>query len=206
MKIAEKFLIKFDELKVGQTVWSAFNGYSEIKSLNYNKDYPINLKDTTNYTKDGKHYEGNKHSTLFLSCPYEQEVEPTESKTESEEWKPKRGDRVLVWNSNGEIALERIFLTEIEGAYLPIKVVPKDFEEHFLNGREFGNWGYKHMKPLPKEKTFKEKAIEIVNNRIKICQELIDNAANEKNYSIAQLWKDCKIESTEILKQLKELE
>jgi hypothetical protein len=74
MKINDKYLIKFDELQVGQTLWSAMYGDVTIIELNERRAYPIIVKDRdesiTGFTKDGKNIELHDLPTLFLSCPY----------------------------------------------------------------------------------------------------------------------------------------
>jgi hypothetical protein len=87
------------------------------------------------------------------------------------EWQPKRGDRVLVWDSEGNDLKERIFLIKIESAIYPIITVGIKYGNEFNNGEKFGIECYKHMKPLPieqpKETDFKNKVIELIENEIK---------------------------------------
>jgi len=68
---------------------------------------------------------------------------------ENEIFKPKRGDRVLVWDSNEGMAEERIFLTEIEGAFYPCICVYN--EKQFEEGKPFITCEWKNMKPIPKK-------------------------------------------------------
>ena len=72
-------------------------------------------------------------------------------KTENEIFTPKRGDRVMVWDNNEENAVERIFITEIEGAYNPCLCVAELSENHFLNGEKFYFSWFKNMKPIPEK-------------------------------------------------------
>ena len=74
-----------------------------------------------------------------------------------------RGERVLVWNNDESKAVEKIFLTEIEGAISPIQVVRTYYEEEFLNGKPFDIANYEHMKPLNDklERKYKELGDEI---------------------------------------------
>ena len=97
---------------------------------------------------------------------------PTEENPKVEtEWQPKRGDRVLVWDDSEDLALESIFLCNLEKAKLPIFTVTRSDEEEFLNNDIFSISIYKHMKPLPieqpKETDFKTKVIELIENEIK---------------------------------------
>jgi hypothetical protein len=67
----------------------------------------------------------------------------------TEKFKPKRGDKVLVWDDNEENAKECIFLTEIEGAKFPYICVNTISEEAFINGNTFHPTFWKNIKPLP---------------------------------------------------------
>jgi|SRR5690625_3226070 len=73
------------------------------------------------------------------------------------EWKPKRGERVLVWNIEGHEA-EAIFIAEIEGGIFPYVTVSFEDEGNFLKGEKFLTYEWKNMKPLPqvKEVTMQE--------------------------------------------------
>jgi hypothetical protein len=91
MKIAEKYLIKFDELKVGQKVWNAGLGEVTVLDITKNEDYPI-LTSTSygerTFTKNGYSMIDDKYPTLFLSCPYE------------EEDLPEFGEEVCAWDDD----------------------------------------------------------------------------------------------------------
>jgi hypothetical protein len=67
---------------------------------------------------------------------------------ENETFKPKRGDRVLVWDDEEENAIECIFLTEIEGALYPYTSVANEYEEDFINGDIFHTNTWKNIKPI----------------------------------------------------------
>ena len=73
------------------------------------------------------------------------------------EWKPKRGDRVLVWDNEGD-ERERIFITQIEGDIYPYVAVNFLLEGNFIRGEKFTTVGWKNMKPIPqvKEVTMQE--------------------------------------------------
>jgi hypothetical protein len=120
------------------------------------------------------------------------------------EFSPKRGDRVLVWNDDDQLkGYERIFLAEIKGEKQPIIAVMLGHEELFLNGEKFNSCKYKNMKPLPTD--FKSKVIELIEKRIDICNESIEEYKNENKFYAAEVWKNCKIENQELLKQIKDL-
>lgn len=63
-------------------------------------------------------------------------------------FKPKRGDRVLVWDDEEENAIERIFITKIENAKFPYICVSKNSEEVFINGGIFSICEWINMKPI----------------------------------------------------------
>jgi hypothetical protein len=74
----------------------------------------------------------------------------------TETFKPKRGDKVLVWDNNEENAQERIFITEIEGSKHPYVCVSLAHEEAFINGSLFSFDGWKNIKPLPEKEIAKD--------------------------------------------------
>lgn len=126
------------------------------------------------------------------------------------EWKPIRGERVLVWDFDENNAIERIFLVEIEGAAVPIRVVADNDEDKFLNKQFFHTIGYSYMKQLPKvepivELDFKAKVIELFEKRIAICKESVEEYKNENRFYAAEVWKNCKNENAEMLKQINQL-
>ncbi len=86
------------------------------------------------------------------------------TETENEIFTPKRGDRVLVWDNNEENAVERIFITEIEGAYNPCLCVAELSENHFLNGEKFYFSWFKNIKPIPKKIIPKDTLVWCKNN------------------------------------------
>jgi hypothetical protein len=123
------------------------------------------------------------------------------------EWQPKRGDRVLVWDDYNYC--ERIFLAEIKKSEYPIVTVNYHYEKDFLNGDVFSVVCFKYMRPLqaeqPKETDFKSKVIELIENRIAICIESIDEYKKLNSFSSCEVWRNCKHENQELLKQIKEL-
>jgi hypothetical protein len=65
-----------------------------------------------------------------------------------ETFKPKRGDKVFVWDNEEENAIERIFITQVEGAKFPYICVSKNSEEVFINGGIFSICEWKNIKPI----------------------------------------------------------
>ena len=123
------------------------------------------------------------------------------------EWQPKRGDKVLVWDDNNYC--ERIFLAEIKKSEYPIVTVHHHYEKDFLNDDVFSVVCFKQMKPLlieqPTETDFKSKVIELIEKRIAICIESIDEYKKLNSFSSCEVWRNCKHENQELLKQIKEL-
>lgn len=71
-----------------------------------------------------------------------------------EEWKPKRGETVLVgYKSIKDKWLNRIFLCEIEGAKYPFVCVSKATEKEFEDGEEFSTYSFNQIKRLEKPET-----------------------------------------------------
>lgn len=64
---------------------------------------------------------------------------------------PRRGDRILVWDSYERDAAERIFLAYIEGAIHPVQSVESEHEHRFKNNASFDIARWKNWKPIPKE-------------------------------------------------------
>jgi hypothetical protein len=65
------------------------------------------------------------------------------------EWQPKRGDRVLVWNNNEEMAREAIYFDTDK--FVICFWDEKEFE-NYSNSNCFRLGNYCHMKPLPIER------------------------------------------------------
>ena len=72
------------------------------------------------------------------------------------EWKPKRGDDVLVKDEVDTIWSKRTFITEIDGCVHPYVTVNSSCEVNFREGLGFGVDNWDEMKQLP----FKEPKIE----------------------------------------------
>jgi hypothetical protein len=83
------------------------------------------------------------------------------------EFSPKRGDRVLVWNSNSSGAIERNYFDKTDKSILAL-----DRQEYqdFLDNKDFVLEQYNNMKPLPTEHAtetdFKSKVIELIEGKI----------------------------------------
>jgi hypothetical protein len=65
------------------------------------------------------------------------------------------------------------------------------------------------LKPLPieqpKETDLKTKVIELIEKRIAICIESIDEYKKLNSFSSCEVWRNCKHENQLLLKQIKEL-
>jgi len=127
------------------------------------------------------------------------------------EWKPKRGERVLVWDMAESNAEERIFFDYNNGK---IVVFDDDCEFDDYNNAakslRFIMIKYNHMKQLPikeaiVETDFKTKVVKLIEKRIAICIESVEEYKNENRFYAAEVWKNCKHENEEMLKQINQL-
>lgn len=126
-----------------------------------------------------------------------------------EEWQPKRGDRVLVWDNVEEDANERIYLQKIEGSSEPFITVADYHSSNYLQNKIFDTFKYKNMKPLPTEQPtepdFKSKVIELIESEIKKYHDLTLTAKNANDFTNANLYCAFKNEAAVILNLIKEL-
>jgi len=129
------------------------------------------------------------------------------------EWQPKRGDRVLVWDNLEDFTQERIFVTKIEGAALPILTVSDEYVLDFIDGIVFGVTAFKHMKPLPKEEVeeakpepdFKQKVVDLIESEIKEREENIAFKSSASQHELAGFDNQKKLQLEELLSKIKEL-
>ena len=84
---------------------------------------------------------------------------PTENKL------PKRGDRILVWDSDEKSNKDRIFVTFIENAMFPVITVDINHEDRFLNNEPFDTITWTNWKPIIEEaETIVELTLEDISN------------------------------------------
>jgi hypothetical protein len=125
------------------------------------------------------------------------------------EWQPKRGDIVLVWDSEGNDLKERIFLIKIESAIYPIITVGIKYGNEFNNGEKFGIECYKHMKPLPieqpKETDFKTKVIELIESENQKALVHYDESIYSRNYLDAHAYGFKSSIYKELIEKIKQL-
>lgn len=201
----EQFIQLFDKKETELDKWlketkakslSRWQLQNEI-DLIMDKGVLMQLQGSNNYTK--------------AQILFNQWNNPTEESPKIEtEWKPKRGDRVLVWDDEDD-PIERIFLAKIEGAKNPIVVVNGDYKNEFENNEPFDSSQYEYMKPLPiepKETDFKSKfeaVIELIEKNINDKQEKLKFVI-DKNNLIYEAVLECIVEiQKDLLKQIKEL-
>lgn len=77
------------------------------------------------------------------------------------EWQTKRGERVLVWNNNEEMAREAIYFDTDK--FVICFWDEKEFE-NYSNSNCFRLGNYCHMKPLPIEQPIEDKVVEAAKN------------------------------------------
>lgn len=79
--------IKFEDLKVGQTVWTIQYGWTQIIRLD-DTDFPIVTNDAQRFTKEGKLYETDVFPSMFLEEPFiERMMEVSDNETH---WEKRR--------------------------------------------------------------------------------------------------------------------
>jgi hypothetical protein len=132
---------------------------------------------------------------------------PTEESPKVEtEWQPKRGDRVLVWNNNEEMATEAIYFDTDK--FIICFWNEKEFE-NYSNSNCFRLGNYCHMKPLPieqpKETDFKSKVIELIESEHQKSLQLMDDAIYSKNYLDAHAYIFKSSIYKDLLNQIKQL-
>jgi len=64
-----------------------------------------------------------------------------------------RGERILVWDANGNNKKERVFMGYIEGARAPYVCVAGNFEKEYFNGKPFELVDYVNAEPMPPRET-----------------------------------------------------
>ena len=125
------------------------------------------------------------------------------------EWKPKRGERVLVWDENDD-PVERFFIDKIDNCLDGIIIVQLEYEKTFLNGNEFRCATYENMKQLPApeaivEPDFKTKVVELLKVLIDESKDKMEAALQAKSYHDVLAWKIANQERGQLLTQIKEL-
>jgi len=127
------------------------------------------------------------------------------------EWKPKRGERVLVWDMAESNAEERIFFDYNNGK---IVVFDDDCEFDDYNNAakslRFIMIKYNHMKQLPikeaiVETDFKTKVVKLIKERIEMRNEEIESCYKDKESYTALNLEICRGELEDILEQINEL-
>jgi hypothetical protein len=115
---------------------------------------------------------------------------------ENETFKPKRGDRVLVWDDEEQNAIECIFLTEIEGALYPYTSVANEYEEDFINGDIFHTNTWKNIKPI---QIAKDTLVWVKNDELSLwVQMYYSNFSGGKHYCFRNQKKSSETEDTRL--------
>ena len=71
-EIIKPYLIDFEKLEVGQTLWSVIDGEIKVKIIDLDDiETPIGLEDKSWYYKDGRGMQSDKYPTIFTSNPFE---------------------------------------------------------------------------------------------------------------------------------------
>lgn len=113
-----------------------------------------------------KHYYSNNWASFTrIEIPF-QSVKDFLEELESPKL-PKRGDRILVWNTCTNCWLERIFITYIKGAKHPVVCVTDIYEEEFNSGESFCTTAWDKWKPIHEKKVL-EVTLEDVAKQFKV--------------------------------------
>jgi len=134
-----KELSDFSDAKVGDKVFSFFEGESEIKGV-FGVDYPIKIKESW-YTLNGKYTTGNKFPMLFKRNPYEAIAELFSNNNGFEErW-------MMVSNDNNDWRKRKVFMVK-NNLYLAWDIAETD--EQVDRTCIVSNWDY--AKEIEEEK------------------------------------------------------
>jgi hypothetical protein len=101
-------------------------------------------------------------SVNHTSLP-KQSVKDFLKEIETKTFKPKRGDKVIVWDIDEEHGEECIFLTKIKGALYPYVCVSKAIEKEFKEGKAFNACSYRYIEPLSKKIIPKDTLVYVKN-------------------------------------------
>jgi hypothetical protein len=64
---------QFENLKVGDLVWTIQTGYAKVTSVSDTKNYPIMVDGWASYTLDGKWGCRDKYDSLYFENPFEEQ-------------------------------------------------------------------------------------------------------------------------------------
>ena len=122
------------------------------------------------------------------------------------EFSPKRGDRLLVWNNNEELAKVAYYFDKNE---FIIVFVDEIEYTNYKNGNVFVLNQFAKMKPLPtenqKETDFKSKVIELIESEQQKALQLRNDVIYSKNYLDAHAYSFKSSIYKELLEQIKQL-
>jgi len=155
---------------IGKTFKGFKFEYVEYSNLSYND---IMNKFIGKDLKIQYYYE--LKNCFFTDSGYWYPAELVIAQLEKQTFKPKRGDKVLVWDNAEENAIECIFLTEIEGTKYPYICVTQSQEEKFINGYGFDIAFWKNMKPITEK--------EIAKDTLVWCKDLGEKVWQQRFYS-----------------------
>lgn len=74
---------QFENLKVGDTVWTIQTGYGFVTSIRDTTNYPIMVDGWASYTVDGKFGCRDKYNSLYLENPLKNKQNNYDEKTKS---------------------------------------------------------------------------------------------------------------------------
>jgi hypothetical protein len=106
-----------------------------------------------------------QHNFFYTDSGCHYPIDLVIAQLEKQTFKPKRGDKVLVWNNHEELAKKRIFVCEIEGTKHPYICVNESEEEKFINGNVFDTNRWKNMKPITEKEIAKDTLVWCKNDK-----------------------------------------
>lgn len=61
------------KVKVGDKIWTIQEGWTNVKKIDGDSEYPIQTTQIEEYTINGKLYSDDKYPSAFLECPFKEE-------------------------------------------------------------------------------------------------------------------------------------
>ena len=160
LKKLEPILVKKENLKVGQKLWSIQLGECSTKTI---ADSGISVENgfyAKQYYWSGNYYCGDEFPALFTQNPFEYLLSLTQQSD-----LPEYGEEIIVWDDMGK-ELTGIFVSYVKGASMPVIVVFGREENKFKSGLKFHWVAFPDYRRItkPAELTDEQKLAELVKH------------------------------------------
>lgn len=132
---------QFENLKVGDIVWTIQTGYAKVTSISDTKNYPILVDGWASYTLDGKWGCRDKYDSLYLENPFKESFESR--------W-------MMV--SDGDEWRKRLVIAKYNGRFVAEDVLKLKDRSHFTS------WKYARETPAKRTLTLQEIADKFEEN------------------------------------------